>query len=278
MRYAEYPPLLLLKRIETDYPGVFDLLAQIHAQNGHDDLGSWPKWCYAPLTAAFAVILGDKCFDSQISEEDIRAVSPVVNDIAFLSAWLERRKIYVLEESLEKELLTSYTALSRTTTESLTHIPSYGFYVQSNFLKDIEPNLHGFFVSLNYDQDTYIQEFRLMLLYNSGSQYVVSIPINEKSIAGAITQSLDNMLWAAKNELPGGPQQFDEEDYAALKKILEGAMKIVVYIYFSQKHSELYASSFTTLSVSNEANVLFLSKLSSPEPMYSLIFGTSQHL
>lgn len=50
--FDDYPPLELLKTVETRVPCGCEMMEDIHCANGQEDMDSWPEWCYAPLAAA----------------------------------------------------------------------------------------------------------------------------------------------------------------------------------------------------------------------------------
>lgn len=55
--FDDYPPLELLKTVETRVPCGCEMMEDIHCANGQEDMDSWPEWCYAPLAAAVCVAL-----------------------------------------------------------------------------------------------------------------------------------------------------------------------------------------------------------------------------
>ena len=52
MKPAVYPPLALLNRTAAAHLDVWKIVAKLYGLRGTDNVPYWPKWCYAPLSAA----------------------------------------------------------------------------------------------------------------------------------------------------------------------------------------------------------------------------------
>ena len=93
----QYPPLVLLNSVASRYPDVWEQMERIHESNGKDGLPSWPEWCYAPMSAAFA-IAGNCTTDMFEVVKGMQAISAV-------APWRLSKQVYRIDPDLGKLLI-----------------------------------------------------------------------------------------------------------------------------------------------------------------------------
>lgn len=234
--HSEYPPLRFMRTVEEKAPHGLEMLAEIHNSNGANGLPSWPEWCYAPITSAVAVVNEAANYDLLDDDEDI----PIAEALSAVGAWRATKKVYVLKPDLEELLMQNKTLLSRFPSKDLVRIPAVGFYVQTSSLSVCGVGISGMFVSLDFDPETHEQMFHVVFLYDCGDYTAFLISANEKSVFGAITESLDGIVarYDVIDENGGFSGPFSPRNYRDLQSLMEKAMNIVVFLYMVHHYKE----------------------------------------
>lgn len=158
----ECVPIRLLRRVEAHYPQAWAYMDQFHALNGSAPDLTWPDWCWVPMAAAAAVVskeTGTPLVDNQPIPArlvlDLQAVFA-------LATWRHSRQIFVMDPTLEKELISDQDSIRMVPVELLHHLPYPGFYVQTAHVHDAGNVLDGFFVSLEFDVNNGEHELRFL--------------------------------------------------------------------------------------------------------------------
>lgn len=183
MKKEIYLPLFVLKKISEQYPKAWEQMAMFHSENGSPELGSWPEWCYAPMSAALAV--ASKGYDLNKLPIDIRmAMTSVAQAIFAMAPWRLSKEVYVIDEDL-KDLLFEQNGELDAPDEILLQIPYPCFYVELPNTYYRADKIHGFFVTLEYDVTNGDKELKPVFLTNNGDVFSYSIHIGAKTIEKA---------------------------------------------------------------------------------------------
>lgn len=194
MKKETYLPLEILKKITEQYPKAWEQMEMFHSKNGSPQLGSWPDWCYAPMSAALAV--ASKGYDLNKLPIDIRmGMTSVAQAIFAMAPWRLSKEVYVINEDL-KDLLFEQDGELDVPDEILLQLPYPCFYVELPNTYYRADKIHGFFVTLEYDVNNGDKELKPVFLTDDGDVFSYSIHIGAKTIEESVDmldkQALEN--------------------------------------------------------------------------------------
>ena len=269
--FDDYPPLKIMREVEDKVPRGCEMMEEIHRANGQEDVGSWPKWCYAPLAAATCVAL----FEGEVecAEPENTAPGEILNmsfslaeKLFAVAPWMDRKRVYVLDPALEEYVLKSQVILARVPSMDLIHIPCASFYLQVNSLVTDKYPVHGAFVTLECDPGTGNKECRVLFLYNDNTWCSYALAMGEQSVFGSIQALLDSMLAETNRcRAAGEACWFEETDYYQVKKQLEGTMQLVFFLCLMEHYKEDGAlEAVTRISPVQGMDMVFIRKPEDP--------------
>ena len=194
MKKEGYLPLDILKKITAHYPKAWEQMEMFHNANGEPNLGSWPEWCYAPMSAALAV--ASQGYDLNKLPIDIRmGITSMAQAIFALAPWRLSKEVYVIDEDL-KDLLFKQDGELDVPDEILLQLPYPCFYVELPNTYYRADKIHGFFVTLEYDVINGDKELKPVFLTDGGDIFSYSIHIGAKTIEESVDmldkQALEN--------------------------------------------------------------------------------------
>lgn len=184
---AVYPPLGLLKQIVAIYPKAWAQMELLHNEKGQHGLPDWPDWCYAPISAALAVTMGDApdTFENRLNSVHDAQI------IAALAPWRRSKEVFVMDKEMQ-ELLFEQADDLKLDPELLLHLPYACFYIQFASGTAFQGVVyHGVFVHLEYDSDRNERELRLLYLTEDGETIGVPIHIDAETIEESIQMVSD---------------------------------------------------------------------------------------
>ena len=229
MKKETYLPLELLKKITQQYPKAWEQMEMFHNENGSPDLGSWPEWCYAPMSAALAVASNGYDLD-KIPLDAQFAFASIAQAIFALSPWRLSKEVYVVDEDL-KELLFEQDGELDVPNEILLQLPYPCFYVELPNTYYRSDKIHGFFVALEYDVNNGDKELKPVFLTEDGNIFSYSIHIGSKTIAESVNilnrQALENTN--GNKDLQRLALQAIQESEET-KKFLKQILQVILYI------------------------------------------------
>lgn len=200
MNKEKYPPLELLKRTTAKYPKAWEQMEMFHNLNGKEGLPKWEPWCYAPISAAMAVTMGD-CEDSFDTRMNTIRDSQI---IAALAPWRQSKEVFVIDQDLQ-ELLFSQDEELTINSEIFLQVPYTCFYVQFAGAFDfMNRPCHGVFVHLEDDVNNHDKELRLLYLTCDGNTFGEPIHLGE----GTIEESIAHTRQEAFKNIPEGHEDF----------------------------------------------------------------------
>lgn len=145
-------PVQLLTELSHEFPKFWRHYETMRAARGQG-LPDWPTWCYAPLSAAYAIVSGGG--DNSIPLEKMTYVGAM----GALAAWRPTKGIYRFDPDLAKELVDT-PLTGEMPREVLYRLPEWCVYVETaGFHKDVL----GFFAHLEWDTHDGRTELRLLL-------------------------------------------------------------------------------------------------------------------
>lgn len=229
MKKEIYLPLLMLKKISEQYPKAWDQMEMFHSENGSPQLGSWPNWCYAPMSAALAV--ASEGYDLNKLPIDIRmAMISVAQAIFAIAPWRLSKEVYVIDEDL-KDLLFEQDGELDVPDEVLLQLPYPCFYVELPNTYYRADKIHGFFVTLEYDVNNGDKELKPVFLTDDGNIFSYSIHIGAKTIEESV-----DMLDKQALENTNGDKELKRlalkamQDSAETKIFLKQILQVILYI------------------------------------------------
>lgn len=229
MKKEIYLPLLMLKKISEQYPKAWDQMEMFHSENGSPQLGSWPDWCYAPMSAALAV--ASEGYDLNKLPIDIRmAMISVAQAIFAMAPWRLSKEVYVIDEDL-KDLLFEQDGELDVPDEVLLQLPYPCFYVELPNTYYRADKIHGFFVTLEYDVNNGDKELKPVFLTDDGNIFSYSIHIGAKTIEESV-----DMLDKQALENTNGDKELKRlalramQDSAETKIFLKQILQVILYI------------------------------------------------
>ena len=229
MKKEIYLPLLMLKKISEQYPKAWDQMEIFHSENGSPQLGSWPDWCYAPMSAALAV--ASEGYDLNKLPIDIRmAMISVAQAIFAIAPWRLSKEVYVIDEDL-KDLLFEQDGELDVPDEVLLQLPYPCFYVELPNTYYRADKIHGFFVTLEYDVNNGDKELKPVFLTDDGNIFSYSIHIGAKTIEESV-----DMLDKQALENTNGDKELKRlalramQDSAETKIFLKQILQVILYI------------------------------------------------
>lgn len=240
MKKETYLPLEILKKITEQYPKAWEQMAMFHGKNGSPELGSWPEWCYAPMSAALAV--ASKGYDLNSFPIDIRmGFTSIAQAIFALAPWRLSKEVYVIDEDL-KNLLFEQDGELDVPDEILLQLPYQCFYVELPNTYYRADKIHGFFVTLEYDVTNGDKELKPVFLTDDGDVFSYSIHIGAKTIEESVDmfdkQALENTNGNKELKcLALRAMQDSAETKIFLKQILQ------VILYILARNAEITPSS-----------------------------------
>ena len=229
MKKEIYLPLLILKKISEQYPKAWEQMEMFHSENGSPQLGSWPDWCYAPMSAALAV--ASEGYDLNKLPIDIRmAMISVAQAIFAIAPWRLSKEVYVIDEDL-KDLLFEQDGELDVPDEVLLQLPYPCFYVELPNTYYRADKIHGFFVTLEYDVNNGDKELKPVFLTDDGNIFSYSIHIGAKTIEESV-----DMLDKQALENTNGDKELKRlalramQDSAETKIFLKQILQVILYI------------------------------------------------
>lgn len=229
MKKEIYLPLFVLKKISEQYPKAWEQMEMFHSENGSPQLGSWPDWCYAPMSAALAV--ASKGYDLNKLPIDIRmGMTSVAQAIFALAPWRLSKEVYVIDEDL-KDLLFEQDGELDVPDEILLQLPYPCFYVELPNTYYRADKIHGFFVTLEYDVTNGDKELKPVFLTDDGDVFSYSIHIGAKTIEESV-----DMLDKQALENTNGDKELKRlalramQDSAETKIFLKQILQVILYI------------------------------------------------
>lgn len=229
MKKEIYLPLFVLKKITEQYPKAWEQMEMFHSENGSPQLGSWPDWCYAPMSAALAV--ASKGYDLNKLPIDIRmGMTSVAQAIFAIAPWRLSKEVYVIDEDL-KNLLFEQDGELDVPDEILLQLPYPCFYVELPNTYYRADKIHGFFVTLEYDVNNGDKELKPVFLTDDGDIFSYSIHIGAKTIEESV-----DMLDKQALENTNGDKELKRlalramQDSAETKIFLKQILQVILYI------------------------------------------------
>lgn len=183
-RRDAYPPLELLRRMTAEHPGIWDDMEMLHLENGVGGLPSWPEWCYAPIAAAMASVMGA----DEATLDRKRAAVRDAQAVAALAPWRQSKEVYVIDPDMQA-LLFEQEDLDLSV-ETLLRLPYPSFYVE--FAHDnsyIGKTFHGVFIHFEYDVDNGDRELRLLYLPRAGLPFGIPIHLDAGTVADSVRET-----------------------------------------------------------------------------------------
>ena len=230
MKYKNvYPPLQLLNEINSMWPDAWKQMTEIHWDNGTNGLPRWADWCYAPISAAMAVILDGINYDDLNREGQELAASKAAM-LQALAPWRLSKEVYVIDHDL-KELLFEDPTDIEIPCEILLQLPYYSFYVEVPDLILEDAKYHGFFVTLENDINNGDKELRFVFIKENGAYWGYPIHIEEGTIYNSMKRTMEQcseqLLKHTKLE-----QRFfqNEENQKKLSLFMGQCLQLVLYI------------------------------------------------
>ena len=146
-------PLTHLDAAGSDYPHAWKSINVFQKSRGKD-LPDWPKWCFLPMSAWYAIVSkgGDMPFGR-------------IGDVARLSAlgaWRYTKGIYRIDPDMLAAL--KETVISGPIpSDVLLRLPEWSIYVETPGWRWFDIPMFGFFVHLEWDVRTERNELRFLL-------------------------------------------------------------------------------------------------------------------
>ena len=229
MKKETYLPLDILKKITAYYPKAWEQMEMFHNANGEPNLGTWPKWCYAPMSAALAV--ASQGYDLNKLPIDIRMeITSIAQAIFALAPWRLSKEVYVIDEDL-KDLLFEQDGELDVPNEILLQLPYPCFYVELPNTYYRADKIHGFFVTLEYDVIKGDKELKPVFLTDNGDIFGYSIHVGAKTIEESV-----DMLDKQALENTNGDKELKRlalramQDSAETKIFLKQILQVILYI------------------------------------------------
>ena len=229
MKKETYLPLDILKKITAHYPKAWEQMEMFHNANGEPNLGTWPEWCYAPMSAALAV--ASQGYDLNKLPIDIRMeITSIAQAIFALAPWRLSKEVYVIDEDL-KDLLFEQDGELDVPNEILLQLPYPCFYVELPNTYYRADKIHGFFVTLEYDVINGDKELKPVFLTDNGDIFSYSIHIGAKTIEESV-----DMLDKQALENTNGDKELKRlalramQDSAETKIFLKQILQVILYI------------------------------------------------
>lgn len=229
MKKETYLPLDILKKITAYYPKAWEQMEMFHNANGEPNLGTWPKWCYAPMSAALAV--ASQGYDLNKLPINIRMeITSIAQAIFALAPWRLSKEVYVIDEDL-KDLLFEQDGELDVPNEILLQLPYPCFYVELPNTYYRADKIHGFFVTLEYDVINGDKELKPVFLTDNGDIFSYSIHIGAKTIEESV-----DMLDKQALENTNGDKELKRlalramQDSAETKIFLKQILQVILYI------------------------------------------------
>lgn len=194
-----YPPLALLQRVTEEYPDAWEKMKLFHEMNGKNGLPRWNQWCYAPMSAAMAIVIGD----SPGTYENISAATKATQEIAALAPWIENKDVFIVGRSLQERLFAQEDEEFEIDSKALYHIPYRSFYVQfADGFRYIDSPCHGVFVHLEDDVNSGDHELRLLYLKETGKTIGIPIHLEEKTVRSSLSHTVNEALKNLSDDNP----------------------------------------------------------------------------
>lgn len=135
----------ILQAVGRAYPNAWQQVDLLQAARGRE-VPDWPRWCYLPLHAAYT-ITGFNTGERRVPIDRINHV-PVIGTLA---AWRMGQQIIRYDQTLYESLIETPIA-AELPVELLYRLPAWCLYVETPGLVWGNRVLHGFFVSLDWDE------------------------------------------------------------------------------------------------------------------------------
>ena len=264
--FDDYPPLELLKTVETRVPCGCEMMEDIHCANGQEDMDSWPEWCYAPLAAAVCVALFEGDLGCKNPEEIMEWAFSLGEKLFAVAPWKRRKTVDMVEPALVDYVLKNRVVLARVPSMDLVHLPCASFYLQVDFLGTDKYPVHGAFVTLECDPGTERKECRVLFLYNDDTWSSYALEMGERSVFGAIQAVLDERQEQANRLRAAGEAcEFGEEHYCQVRKQLEGTMQLAFFLCLLEHYKEDGAlAAVTRIKPVNGMDICYVRKPEDP--------------
>lgn len=143
-------PKGFLVELGRRHPGVWKQIDRMRADRG----GQWPEWCFLPIGAFASLIDGDGIFGPWQARE--AAI------LAAVGTWRVTQGIYRFDPEV-MEAVWDTPIEGNLPVEPLYRLPEWCPYVETPGRSFAGRTLHGFFVHLEWDENTHRHEFRYLL-------------------------------------------------------------------------------------------------------------------
>lgn len=212
-------PLCIVRKWKRILPGIYNVLDDLKAANGFDDL-HWPSFCDLPIGAAFtflASMLG-------LSQYEAARVSA---ELTACYTWRKNKVIYSFDEDLARVLVDQANDLEDTNVlpaEALMHPPYPCTFIRTN----VFDGMSGFWYWVEYDVNSYTVELRVQLVTESMER---SIPLVLHLLPGKTIRECydDTMAETIKYLPPHRIKDFQNHAPQDLRYVL-AAVQFILYI------------------------------------------------
>ena len=217
-------PLELLAAFDGRYPQARTAYGRFLGMRG-TEIPDWPRWCYCPLAAAYAVISGGG--SRQVPLERVEEIAV----LGALQAWRPGKGVYVLDPDLAEALARTELG-DRVPSGTLLRLPEWGMYVRAPGLRLGEEEIQGFLCHLEWDVGAERPELRVVL--DLGGRTLLGIPLylDQPTIGEALAQMLHTADRHA--ELAGAEREAAELSDASralvLAAVLEPVVGVLLYL------------------------------------------------
>jgi len=164
------------------YPNAWKQAALFRTDKAKKELGDWPRWCYLPLSAWYAIV-------SHTRNEDRLTDLEIVGDVARLAAlgaWRYTQGIYRFDPDIYAALIDTPIG-TELPLDVVLRLPEWCLYVETPGFQAGASVYDGFFAHLEYDVNTGRTELRVILV-NEDILLPQVIHIGNWSIIGSISR------------------------------------------------------------------------------------------
>jgi hypothetical protein len=178
-----YPPLKLIKKMETVFPRGFKDFKTIYYNRGIR-LPEWPDWCYVPaqlIEDNLVIRVGE---DINSKEDFYNALKqPILLTAA--ATWRLTKGIYRFDADVYKELV-EQELHGELPTELLMRLPEWCVYIETPGMDNSE----GFMAFLNYDLNTERPDL-IFIVFTDTDAYPYLMPLGNWNLKEALEISLN---------------------------------------------------------------------------------------
>lgn len=138
-----------LSGMKKKYPDCWKWLEKFYFEKGKK-LPTWPDWCFVPVSGAYSIVSNGQTLTDPRQTLDVAILHA-------LGAWRLSQGIYEFDERLYNELVKTPFS-GEIPVQALYGLPEWCVYIKCPNEEDI----HGFFVSLEYDSNNGESELRFL--------------------------------------------------------------------------------------------------------------------